>query len=86
MKKGYIWNNSTKQLQKVDTITLPNNIGTIDIPDQINSCCYNTIDGVAKIHTNVIYPAADITGLKEKSKEELNLFPTKKHYQLNFNY
>lgn len=84
LKEGYIWDNTTKQLLKVGTATLSSDIG---IPEQTDLYYTDTAIKPTAIYNGIpIYSADAIANLKEKSKEELNLFPTKKHYQLNFNY
>ena len=80
LKGGYIWDNSTKELKSIQSATLMNldaitvgpvtNIGLIDYPITSKTKYYISLDSVEE----------------EINKEELNLFPTKKHYQLNFNY
>ena len=83
-KEDYIWNNTTKQLLKVGTATLSSDIG---IPEQTGLYYTDTAIKPTAIYNGIpIYSADAIANLKEESKEELNLFPTKKHYQLNFNY
>lgn len=74
LEQGFVWNDLTKQLDFIGLIDL--NVQPIDFSTFKNS----------------IQKANDITNLLSCTKEEpqteteLNLFPTKKHYQLNFNY
>lgn len=57
LKEGYIWINSTKELEAIQISTFLN------------------------------FSDVSLDFIEENTnKEELNLFPTKKHYQLNFNY
>lgn len=81
LKEGYIWNNTAKQLQKVDTITINDSTGIIDISKE--HCISDCVSRVNPVHI----PSHTKYGVfVDTDKEELNLFPTKKHYQLNFNY
>ena len=74
LEQGFVWNDLTKQLDFIGLIDL--NVQPIDFSTFKNS----------------IQKATDVTNLlscteKEPQTEtELNLFPKKKHYQLNFNY
>lgn len=81
LKRGYIWNNEAKQLQNVDTITINNSTGIIDIPKE-----YCISDCISRVNPTHIPSHPKYGVFVDTDKKELNLFPTKKHYQLNFNY
>lgn len=81
LKEDYVWNNIAKQLQKVSTITTNDSTGVVDIPKEY--CVSSCVSTVNPCHI----PSHPKYGVfVDVDKEELNLFPTKKHYQLNFNY
>lgn len=80
LKEGYRWNSLTKQLDS---------IGIVDI--STNGLTYQPAD-VSSFYNSIQKAMDTITGTINWKKEEiqtetgLNLFPKKKHYQLNFNY
>ena len=84
LKEGYIWNDLTKKLQNIQTVALSNNsVVTINGLPMVNDLVdiYNFYPAISHIKYRVFTDS-----IKEKTnKEELNLFPTKEHYRLNFN-
>lgn len=83
LEKGYIWDNVNKKLVEVGSANLTTTEQSdLDIADIL----YDTPSTIA-INKYVISNDGLYTEkIQEEPKEELNLFPTKKHYQLNFNY
>lgn len=71
IKEGYVWNEVTKQLDSIMNL-----IGT----NLTNTCT----TGINVYDMRIDTP--DCTKEEKQTETELNLFPKKKHYQLNFNY
>lgn len=84
LKEGFIWNDLTKQLESVGevNVSLTNtystgiNVQPLDL-SSIQASIQNFYD-----YTKLL----NHTKEEPQTETELNLFPKKKHYQLNFNY
>ena len=80
LEQGFRWNSSTKQLESIGVVDLPTNDLTVQ-----SVLCNSIYDSIQKVDS--IFEGTPNCAKKEKqTKTELNLFPKKKHYQLNFNY
>lgn len=85
LEQGYKWNNLTKQLDSIGLVnigltnTYPNGISAqpVDVSSFRNS--------IQKTN-DMITGTLSCTKEETQTETELNLFPKKKHYQLNFNY
>lgn len=85
LEKGYIWNNLTKQLDSIDSVNI----------DLTNTCSNGIIaqpvdvssfrDSIERVH-DMFVDSLSCAKEEPQTETELNLFPEKKHYQLNFNY
>lgn len=71
-KEGYYWDFGANTLTPIETITLAKSISVDTV---------QPITNPYKTPINLFNPNS-----KQEDFNELNLFPTKKHYQLNFNY
>ncbi len=75
LKQGYIWNKLTKHLE---------NIGLINLSAQ--PVDFSSFRNSIQKTSDVITGTLNCTKEEPQTETELNLFPKKKHYQLNFNY
>lgn len=84
LEQGYIWNNSTKQLDSIGVVdvSLANTyLNDFSVPSVDVSSFQNFIQRINTV-TNLLSDTKE----KSQTETELNMFPTKKHCQLNFNY
>lgn len=85
LEQGLKWNNLTKQLDNIGVVdTSINNLKVqpIDISPLYPSYVNNSIQRINDLLTDL----PSFTKTETQIETELNLFPKKKHYQLNFNY
>ena len=80
LERGYWWNSSTKQLDNIGTVDIGIDSSNITLVD--TSSFRNSIQKINDMITGTI----SCTKEEPQTETELNLFPKKKHYQLNFNY
>jgi hypothetical protein len=82
LEKCYRWNSLTKQLESIGVVDLGINDLSVLQPIHLSSSFYDSILGINNMPTGTI----SCTKEEPQTETELNLFPKKKHYQLNFNY
>ena len=85
LERGLKWNNLTKQLDSIDSVNI----------DLTNTCSNGIIaqpvdvssfrDSIERVH-DMFVDSLSCAKEEPQTETELNLFPKKKHYQLNFNY
>lgn len=80
LKKGYRWNSLTNQLEIIGVVDLPTN--GLAVQSVLRNSIYGSIQKVDDMFTGTL----SCTKEEKQTETELNLFPEKKHYQLNFNY
>ena len=85
LKEGYVWNNLTKELEGIQVTTLSDSSDLVTVNPIMDGSSAEIIN-YYPIKSNIKYGIPIDLTEEKVNKEELNLFPTKKHYQLNFNY
>lgn len=79
IKEGYVWNEITKQLDSIISLT-DTSLTSISFQPVDYSSFKNCIQCDMRTGTS------DYIKEEKQTEAELNLFPKKKHYQLDFNY
>lgn len=85
LEQGFKWNNLTKQLESIGIVDIKPkdfNVSSIDSLHLDTSCIKSQIQRL----NDMLMDSPNYRKRETQTETELNLFPKKKHYQLNFNY